>query len=190
MSNQIHTALESALEETFAAASALLPRYLRRSFVLVRGAALVRWGARRKTVDVDIACSQGAILAFFENSKLDRRFSIAPDRVTAVEQCAHHCANTDTDTIEYTALLGTSMQMSISIDLLVIGDEAVPRINRLVQMPGGFVALLEDLFFLKGRTYVAEREKQEKDKSDFVWLVEQLRTRNIQYDPLLLLMLL
>lgn len=73
-------ALEEVLHEAFDSASSLLPPPLRSSFVLVGGAALVRWGCRRKTVDVDVAASSDALLAFFPAAQSDARFCVSPDR--------------------------------------------------------------------------------------------------------------
>ena len=72
-------AMATLLPDAFVAASTLLPPELRRSFVLVGGAVLARWGCRRYTPDLDVACSKQALIAFTVAAREDARFSEAPD---------------------------------------------------------------------------------------------------------------
>ncbi len=73
-------ALENALTEAFSYSSGLVPASLRQSFCLVGGAAMILHGRRRKTEDIDVACTTDAYMAFWEAMNKDGRYNVAADR--------------------------------------------------------------------------------------------------------------
>jgi len=89
----------------------------------------------------------------------------------------------------YSATQGLADGITIPIDLILIGDEAVPEIKLAVQMEGVFVASLADLFQCKARAWVADRDKASVDMEDFTWICRRLGRRDMESDCMALLAL-
>lgn len=66
----------------------------------------------------------------------------------------------------------TSDDLSIQIDLITVGDEAIPEVRESVLLGGVWVASLGDLWLCKGRA-VVNREK-DTDKADFEAITKAL----------------
>ncbi|KAI9652976.1 MAG: hypothetical protein M1831_006305 [Alyxoria varia] len=111
--------MASLLSDAFVAASSLLPLELRRGFVLVGGAALVRWGRQRHTSDLDLACSEQALVAFAVAARAESRFSESSDAQ-----------------FWYAAADEPAAGLCVSVDLMVIGDETVPEVREPVDFAG------------------------------------------------------
>lgn len=93
--------------------------------------------------------------------------------------------------LESLSFRSVSEDMLINIDLLLLGDEAIPAIEKVASRRLGLVELvvagLPDLWEQKARPYVAERKKERQDLGDFVWLLEKMVRDGVPYDPLRLL---
>lgn len=70
---------EDALAEAFDAVCELLPVELQEEFIQIGGAAMIAWGGRRPTSDVEVAASLEAGYCFVEavRAGLDGRFSLS-----------------------------------------------------------------------------------------------------------------
>jgi hypothetical protein len=91
--------------------------------------------------------------------------------------------------IQYTACSGVGSGLTISIDLVELGGEAVPAL-KYEPIPFGdvFVASMPDLWRMKARAFVVTRPG-EKDEifHHFKWLTVQMERNNVEYDPVELL---
>ena len=67
------------LIEAMTAASEFIGEDMRKDFLIIGGAALIRYGSTRNTWDVDIAITAQTLNAFVEKAKSDSRFSIHAD---------------------------------------------------------------------------------------------------------------
>ena len=61
------------------AASEFISENMRKDFLIVGGAALVRYGSSRNTRDIDIAITSQTLQVFWEKAHDDSRFSLHPD---------------------------------------------------------------------------------------------------------------
>jgi hypothetical protein len=77
----------------------------------------------------------------------------------------------------------------VSIELLALGDKAVPSLKYEPVVFGQvFVASLADLWRMKARAYLADRAGERMhDLGDYKWLERQMVERAIEYDPVELL---
>jgi len=76
------------LIEAMTAASNLVDEGMRRDFLVIGGAALVRYGSTRRTRDVDIAITAKTLDAFMEKAGMDSRFRKHPDASWTYTQVA------------------------------------------------------------------------------------------------------
>jgi hypothetical protein len=86
--------------------------------------------------------------------------------------------------IQYTAAVGAGAGLVVSIELLALGDEAVPNFKYEPVMFGQvFVAPLADLWRMKARAYVADRAGERMhDLGDYEWLECQMVEKAVEYN--------
>ena len=88
----------------------------------------------------------------------------------------------------YAALHGLAAGLRVGMDLLIIGDEAIPKIKEPVNFSGVWIASLQDLMMMmKGRAFVMDRDKSEQDFRDFEWVLKEIKARRVRWCALELL---
>lgn len=98
----------------------------------------------------------------------------------------HHHA----EKIYYATQNGIGADLRVQIDLLVVGDEAVPELHHgPVDFSGCYIASLGDLMVLKGRAFVADRDKSDVDLADFHWIMTRIAQTSAPFNALNLLAL-
>jgi hypothetical protein len=91
--------------------------------------------------------------------------------------------------IQYTACSGAGAGLTISIDLVELGGEAVPALKyEPIQFGDVFVASMPELWRMKARAFVVTRPgEKDEDFQHFQWLTAQMGRNNVEYDPVELL---
>lgn len=91
--------------------------------------------------------------------------------------------------VQYTASSGAGAGITVSIDLVELGGEAVPALKYEPMAFGdAFVASIPELWRMKARAFVISRPGEKKeDLPDFIWLTAQMARNNVEYDPVELL---
>ena len=135
------TPLQQAFLNAYAAACAELPRDLRRSLILIGGAASIAHGmSDRKTEDADILVSSES-LAFLDDAIVNRRggFHKDMDGVNKWDQLAPD---------------GECL-FNVPVEPVLIDGPFVPRIPDVVGFGDGFIATLPELVRFRAKTLVA-----------------------------------
>ncbi|KAL8691695.1 MAG: hypothetical protein Q9224_004117 [Gallowayella concinna] len=156
--------LQRAILNAFHAACDLLPRNLRRSLILIGGAATIAHGmVGRTTKDADILVSVAA-LAILDNSINSRQGGFHKDTDGAImwEQ---------RDPVD-------GQSFFVTVEFLQIGGSFLPRLPEAIGFGEGCVATLPELVRLRCET-VVERGDDGDDK-DLRLLLKAARRRGLQ----------
>ncbi|KAF1841486.1 uncharacterized protein K460DRAFT_408951 [Cucurbitaria berberidis CBS 394.84] len=136
----ISDAFLAALQEAFVAASLLVPPSLRPQFVLVGSGAMLYHGFRRRAEDLDIVGTANAHGAFLDGARGDERFSVMADGGRVYIPYPYICLYFTwlnpcrVAFIQYTSVAGAGAGFVISIDLVALGDEAMPFVASLPEL--------------------------------------------------------
>ncbi|KAL8798474.1 MAG: hypothetical protein Q9182_006628 [Xanthomendoza sp. 2 TL-2023] len=158
------TPLQLAVLNAFHAACDLLPRNLRRSLVLIGGAATIAHGmVSRKTKDADIVTSVAA-LAILDNCINNRQGGFHKDSDGAImwEQ---------RDPVD-------GQSFFVTVEFLQIGGPFLPRLPEVIGFGEGCVATLPELVRLRCETVVARGD--DGDDNDLRLLLKAAKKKEVQ----------
>lgn len=129
------------LIEAMTAASNLVSEDMRRDFLVIGGAALVRYGSTRRTRDIAITAK--TLDAFMEKAGMDSRFRMHPDA-----SWTYTCQGEGIENVV------------VEIEFLDIGGEFVPKLHGMTKFDAVYVASLADIALMKAHAY------QDREKAD------------------------
>jgi hypothetical protein len=125
-----------------AAASKLVDENVRKDFLIIGGAALVKYGSSRRTDDVDIAITAATLNMFMEQAKTDPRFKLHPD-----------------DEWSYTCQGEGIAGLDVRFEFLELGGPFVPKMHGMTKFRDVCLASLADIVLMKAHAYQGRGEE-------------------------------
>lgn len=145
---------KAALIETYEAAVSLLPKDLRKQFIVLGGTSLVMLGSSRNTEDVDVAVTGTALDAFQTAAAKDSRF-----RKGHAEDWTYTCPT------------GAIKDVTIPLEFLNLGGEFA-EVQAVKPQGSGFRPSLGELAKLKAKAYMSRGE--DSDEQDFRFVLDEM----------------
>lgn len=156
--------LHQALVNAYHAVCAEVPRHLRRSLILIGGAASIVHGMPdRKTDDADITVSTES-LAFLEDAAANKRGGFHRDTDGAIKWNERDH-------------LGR-FSFSVDIEYVLLGGPFVPRAPEVVGFGDWFVATFPELLWLRAVTLVTRGK--DSDYTDFRLILPMMCQRGLK----------